>query len=146
MFNGEAQAAPAAPVHSSIARVVRHEGDSAVLTVVSGLLPAGATVTAPVRGFPPGWQLSEGDLVMLTSERAVYSNAATPLVTRLVGRVEGQTSAGVEIAGTRARTTDATIRQSRSVTGASRGPLFEAYCVKNDMSGTYSCLALRPAA
>ncbi|GII21646.1 hypothetical protein [Planosporangium mesophilum] len=146
IFNGEAQAAPAAPVHSSIARVVRHEGDSAVLNVVSGRLPAGTTVTAPVRGFPPGWRLDEGDLVMLNGDRGLDPDAATPLVTRFIGRVEGQTSTEIDIAGARVRTTGATLRQSQPVIGASRGQQFLALCVKNDLTGAYTCFSLRPTA
>lgn len=139
-----ARATTAIPTSSRVMAVVQHTGNRAQVAAPGVETATGETVE--VRGFPPGWQLRTGDLVLVTSPNSTTPNVAFPLVTRLVGKVERRVgwarvgSASIELR-------PQTIQRNNAIADPSvTGPKFEAYVIENSRDATLTCVALRPTA
>jgi hypothetical protein len=142
LFNGsDAQAKPApAAGRSPFGTVVRTDGATAEVAL------GATTVTVPVVGFPPRWQLRPGDRVAVGTDADTGQQAAQPLVTRLVGPIEKTTRSGrqtaVTVAGTTVVVDPATIRAGG--TGRGVAGQYEAYYIGNDRGPTLRAVVLRP--
>ncbi|GAA1660607.1 twin-arginine translocation signal domain-containing protein [Fodinicola feengrottensis] len=139
VFTESAHATPAAvPGHAKIMSVVQHTGNKAQVSA------NGSTETVAVHGFPAGWQLRPGDLVLVSGAASTTPNTAFPLVTRLVGSVQ-RSSGQVRVSSAAIELRPQTIQQSAAVGDQNvRGPKYEAYVIENSRDTTLACVALRP--
>lgn len=121
---------------SRIARVVSHSGAVAEVEVLS---PSGSVLgveTAPVDGFPEGWQLRRGDRVILVAEPGSGSGwTIKPLVEPVRGRLER------DGATTRVGGRTIVVRDGEGTVGADS----VAFCIRNDVDGSLTAAAVRSA-
>lgn len=137
-------AATAAPGRTStrIGTVVAAHGAARVEVAFADGSP---TVTVATDGFPDGWQLREGDRVVVT-DVVTGELVAAPLVTRVTGTVRDETGAGpdvVRVADTAVTVRPATVRAGSGPDTAAAD--HEAYFIENTRGLRPDCVALRPS-
>jgi hypothetical protein len=136
-LDGAAEAAPQGSSH--VARVLRQEGEQVTVELLDANRKVTRTARLPMLGFPPGWALRRGDLVIATGDRfPVDPDRVIPLFARLRGSVTRTGRSAVRVGGSQAVVRPQTMNlkaQNREQRGA--------YCIKNDLDETLSCVALR---
>lgn len=147
VLDGRASAAAPGPGGSArTARVIRHfRGLAEVQILASGTRAVVGTTTVRASGFPAGWRLRRGDLVVVTGpDFPGEPSTATLRLKSLVGRLQasgtGRPAESVRIDGT-----DVMVRPQ---TGRKAGPpnaTYEAFCIENDLDHSLSAVSLRPA-
>ena len=136
-LDGAAEAAPQGS--SRVARVVSQKGEQVTVDLLDASRSVERRVTIPMLGFPPGWQLRPGDLIIATGDRfPVDPDRAIPLYTRLRGSVTRTGRHAVQVGRTQAAIQPQTLKLK-----AQNHQQLGAYCIENDFGKTLTCVALR---
>ncbi len=139
-------AAAGATGSARTARVIRHlRGLAEVQILASGTGAVIGNTTVRASGFPAGWRLREGDLVVVTGpDFPGEPSTATLRLKSLVGRLEasgtGGPSESVRIDGI-----DVMVRSETGRKGSARDAMYEAFCIENDLDQSLSAVSIRPA-
>jgi hypothetical protein len=122
---------------------MRQAGNTAEVSVADN-----GSMIVPVHGFPEGWQLRKGDLVVLTGPNAdAFPSTAMPLLAAVMGRIArtGRARKGaLSVGGIEVMLRSETIIEAPAVNGAgSRATVYVASVIENALDHTLTCVALK---